>query len=141
MLISTSELSTALPTIEGIYVMVDKLKKHATAKLATQTNLPMLNIYTNDSIHFKTQVALPVDKKLPDEKDILYRWMLGGGNLLISEVKGGYYNINKGFEAMELYVQDHNRVAPAISFQQLVTDRRLERDTTKWVTRLCWPVM
>jgi hypothetical protein len=38
-------------------------------------------------------------------------------------------------------VQDHQRVAPAIPFQSLVTDRTKQPDTSKWVTRLYWPIM
>ena len=67
--------------------------------------------------------------------------MLGGGNILVTDVKGGPYNIAKAFEAVEKYTEDHNRMAPAIHFQSLVTDRRQERDTSKWITRIYWPVM
>lgn len=141
MLISTSVQTNKFPDNEIIYSMIEKLKNHAKANAALQTNPPMLNIYTTDSIHYKTQVALPLNKKLSDQKDIVYRWMLGGGNILISEVKGGYNTINRGFSSMENYVKDHERVAPAIPFQQLIIDRRIESDSSKWVTRLCWPVM
>lgn len=141
MLISTSVQTNAFPDNLIIYNMIEKLKNHAKANDALQTNPPMLNIYTTDSIHYKTQVALPLNKKLSDQKDIVYRWMLGGGNILISEVTGGYYTINRGFYAMENYVKDHERIAPAIPFQQLITSRVIESDTSKWVTRLCWPVM
>ena len=141
MLISTYVQTNTFPDSQIIYSMIEKLINHAKANDALQTNPPMLNIFTTDSIHYKTQVALPLNKKLRDENDIVYRWMLGGGNILISEVKGGYIAINRGFSAMENYVKDHERVAPAIPFQQLITNRQLEPDTSKWITRLFWPVM
>ena len=141
MLISTSVLLNIYPTTADIYSMIDKLKSFAKANYAKEAGYPMLNIYKTDSIHYKAQVALPIDKKLQDKGDIHYRQMLGGGNILISEVKGGTYNINKCLGEMEKYVEEHGFVAPAIPFQSLVTDRRVESDTSKWVTKLYWPVM
>jgi hypothetical protein len=140
-LISTSATTKGYPSTNSIYLMIDELKAFAKKNGAKQTGRPMLNVTTTDSITFFNKVALPVDKKLKDEGKILYRWMLGGGNILVAEVKGGPYTIQKGFEAIEKYTEDHNRIAPAIYFQSLVTDRRQEPDSSKWITKLYWPVM
>lgn len=140
-LISTSASSKGFPTIEHIYALIEKLQMFALQKGAKQTGLPMLNIHTSDSINFVTRVALPVNKKLKDEGDVVYRWMLGGGNILVTEVIGGPFNITKAFKELENYVIDNRRVSPAIPFQSLVTDRRKETDTSKWITRIYWPVM
>jgi hypothetical protein len=101
----------------------------------------MLNIYKNSDSSYLARVALPVDKKLNDSGNIQYRWMLKGGNILITEVKGGPHQIEKAFGEMANYVEDHGRTAPAIPFQSLVTDRRIEPDTNKWITKVYWPVM
>ncbi|HZH63621.1 MAG TPA: GyrI-like domain-containing protein, partial [Flavisolibacter sp.] len=140
-LISTSTTTSGYPSADRIYSLIDKLQAFAQTKGAKQTGQPMLNINTPDSISYRVQVALPVDKKLKDEGDIFYRWMLGGGNILVMEVKGGYATINKAFMEMENYVRDFSRTAPAIPFQSLITDRRKEPDTGKWVTKLYWPVI
>ena len=140
-LISIFTTTKEQPTVELIYKLIDQLKAFAQAKGAHQTGLPMLNVTTIDSITYLTKVALPIDKKLKDEGKIVYRWMLGGGNILVAEVKGGPHTIKRGFEIVEKYTEDHNRLAPAIPFQSMVTDRRLEPDTGKWVTRIYWPVM
>jgi hypothetical protein len=140
-LISTSLTTKSLPSVENIYGLVDQLQAFAQKNGAEQTGLPMLNISTADSISYLTKVALPVNKKLKDEGQIVYRWMLGGGNILVAEVKGGPHTIKKGFDIIEKYTEDHNRVSPAIPFQSMVTDRRREPDTSKWVTKIYWPVM
>ena len=49
--------------------------------------------------------------------------------------------IQKAYDQIQHYISDHNRVAPAISFESLVTDRRQEPDSSKWVTRIYYPVM
>lgn len=139
-LISTSGTSQVYPTTESIYGLVNKLKSYAEKNGAKQTGFPMMNIYKADSL-YNIKVALPVDKKLKDEGKIVYRWMLGGGNILVTEVRGGLYTINKAFAEMENYVRDFRRTAPAIPFQSLVTDRSKEPDTSKWVTKVYWPVM
>ena len=67
--------------------------------------------------------------------------MLGGGNILITEVKGGSNKINNAYKQIRNYISDYNRIAPAIPFESLVTDRSKEPDSSKWVTRIYYPVM
>lgn len=140
-LISTTAVSKSYPDVASIYVLVDKLKAHADRNGAKQTGLPMLNINTNDSITYLTRVALPVDRNLQDDGAIVFRRMLGGGNIIVTDVKGGPHSISKAFVEMENYLEDFHRASPAIPFQSLVTDRRQEPDTSKWITKIYWPVM
>lgn len=140
-LIATTVETEGYPSAQTIYGLVDKLQAYAVQKGAQQTGLPMLNVFTQDSVRFKTQVAVPVNKKLPDQGGIGYRWMLGGGNILVAEVTGGPHTINNAFAQMDLYIQDNRRTPPAIAFQSLVTNRRQQPDTARWVTKLYWPVM
>lgn len=129
------------PAAEDIYSLVDELKAYIQKEGAKETGLPMLNIFTNDSVNYMLKVAIPVDRKLPPSGNMSYKWMLGGGNILITEVKGGQQEIEKAYKQIQLYIADYNRVAPAIPFESLVTDRRQEKDSTKWVTRIYYPVM
>jgi hypothetical protein len=140
-LISTSATVDRYPSPALIYTLLEKLNAYAVQKGAWQTGLPMLNITEKTNEGYLTKVALPVNKKLPDTNDIQYRWMLGGGNILVTEVRGGPHTIQQAFTTMEQYADDFNRVAPAIPFQSLITDRRVEADTAKWLTKVYWPVM
>ncbi len=140
-LISTSLVTKGYPSVKDIYGLVDQLKSFAARNDAEPTKPPMLNINTTDSITFTTKVAVPVNKKLKNEGAIQYRWMMNGGRILSAEVTGGPSTINKAFEQMENYITDFHRTAPAIPFQSLITDRSKEPDTSKWVTKLYWPVM
>jgi hypothetical protein len=137
----TSFSSKEYPSTALVYGHIDRLQQYIRSNNAQSTGYPMLNLYRgNDSTYF-AKVALPVDKKLGNSGDIQYRWMLKGGNILVTEVVGGPHKIEAAFQEMENYVQDHQRVAPAIPFQSLVTDRTKQPDTSKWMTRLYWPVM
>jgi len=140
-LISTNGLTNGYPQPDYIYGLIDQLHQYAQAHGAQVTDYPMLNVYTQDSISFLTRVALPVDKKLPSSGTIEYKWMLGGGNILVADVKGGPASVNWAIHQMENYISDYDRVPPAIPFQSLVTDRSKEKDTSRWVTRVYYPVM
>lgn len=140
-LLFTSASTKSFPGTEFIYNLIDKLTAYATSHSAKITGYPMLNISTADSTEFLTKVALPVDKKLNSSGNISYRWMLGGGNILVTEVKGGPSAISKATKKLEEYIADHRYVSPAIPFQSLVTDRLKVKDTSRWVTKIYYPIM
>lgn len=145
MLISTIIHSTSAPSTDTIYHLIGLLTDFAEKKGAKQTGFPMLNtmrlIREDKSVHYRTQVALPIDKKVEAEGNIVYRRMLGKGKILMAEVKGGPHTVETAFEKMQAFVEDHQHVAPAIPFESLITDRRQEQDTGKWITKIYWPVM
>ncbi len=141
LLIFTEASSKGFPTTEFIYSQIDQLRKYIVDQSAKETGFPMLNINTTDSINYLTKVAIPVNKRLKSSGNISFRWMLGGGNILVTEIKGGPASIDKAFKEMENYVSDYRRTAPAIPFQSLVTDRTKEPDTSKWITKIFYPVM
>lgn len=141
LLVSTFANTKNAPATQDVYALVDKLQAFVKKNGAAQTAPPMLNVFRNADSGYTTRVALPVNKRLANEGDIQFKWMLGNGNILFTEIKGGPAQIQNGFAQMQNYVEDHMRTAPAIEFQSLVTDRRAEPDTGKWITKLYWPVM
>lgn len=140
-LITTGAYSKEYPNTEFIYTLVDKLKDHAAANGAKEAGYPMLNIEKTDSTDYNVRVAIPLDKVLPDAPGINSKRMLGLGNILVTEVTGGIYQTAKAFKQISYYASDYQRVPPAIPFYSLITDRRKETDTTKWITRIYFPVM
>jgi hypothetical protein len=140
-LIATSGKCKGYPANQFIYTLIDKLRKYATENVAKESSYPMLNVSTNDSINFDVKVAIPVDKLLPSSGDILQKRMLGRGKILVTEVKGGIGIAAKAFEQTLQYGNDYQRSSPAIPFYSLITDRTKETDTTKWVTKIYYPVM
>lgn len=140
-LVSTSAITKSYPDMKTVYGLIDKIKTYIQNKQAKELAPPMLNIYKNTDSSYLARVAIPTDKKLSDAGDVHYRWMLQGGNILVAEVKGGPHQIEGAFAQMANYIEDHHRTAPAIPFQSLITDRRQEPDTNKWITKLYWPVM
>jgi len=140
-LVSTSGSSIGFPTTQKIYLLVEQLRQYINSQKATATNAPMLNIFTKDSINYTVKVAIPTSRRLPSSGKIEYKWMLGGGNILTADIKGPQKAIDSAFIIVENYIHDHQLKAPAIPFYSLITDRLAEKDSTKWVTRIYYPIM
>ncbi len=136
--VSTRVVFNHFPTTEEVYSMIDKLHKHVTKFNGKEAGHPMLNIDSSGK-DYEVMVAIATEKLLPEEGDVKLKRMIQG-NILIAEVTGGPNSIKKGMSQMHEYVRDHQRTAPAIPFQLLITDRSKEKDTSKWLTELHYPV-
>ncbi|MGC4102188.1 hypothetical protein [Ferruginibacter sp.] len=141
LLISTRSSSIGEPSVAAIYSQVKKLEDYAMSQHASATNSPMLNVQQIDAAHYEFMVGLPVSKAVPETGDIHIKMMPPGGKMLISDIKGGPYAIRHAMKQLEIYREDARRTSPAIPFQLLITNRAVEADTTKWITRLYYPVM
>lgn len=128
------------PTTSEIYDQIQKLKQYIMAQGAKETNYPMLHVLKTDSNRFETMVAIPVDKKIRDNGDFVYKRMVPG-NILVAKVQGGQHSIEKAFNELEIYVKENELVPPAIPFESLETNRLKEPDTTKWITRIYFPIL
>jgi hypothetical protein len=141
LLISTKSSSNHEPGVNEVYGQVKKLQDYAASQNAAATNSPMLNIQQIDSNHFEFMVGLPVNKKITETADIHIKLMPPGGKMLITEIKGGPYTIRNSMKLFDIYKQDAKKTSPAIPFELLITNRAAEPDTSKWITRLYYPVM
>ena len=141
LLISTRTTSNGEPGVAAIYSQIKKLEDYARSQNAAATNSPMLNIQKIDAMHFEFMVGLPINKAIAETGDILIKKMPYKGNMLITEIKGGPGAIKNGLTQMDSYRTDSKRTSPAIPFELLITNRVTEPDTSKWVTRLYYPVM
>ena len=139
LLISTKKIFAAYPTVEQVYELVNDLKKYIILNAALQTNPPMLHV-VQDSNVFKTMVAIPINKTLQNTERFIIKKMVAG-KILISEIKGGSGNAESGIKILESYMDDYHLTSPAISFQSLVTDRQVEKDSSKWITKIYYPIM
>jgi effector-binding domain-containing protein len=139
-LVSTKKMLSRKPSQETVVAMIQELKNYAQTTGAKQTGFPMLNVTVLDSTHFQTMVALPVDKQIPETAIFSWKRMVAG-KILIGEIKGGSDKAEAAMKQMQLYVQDYHITSPAIPFYSFVTDRAIEKDSTKWITQIYYPVM
>ncbi|TKK70201.1 hypothetical protein FC093_05480 [Ilyomonas limi] len=140
-IISTKILSNAYPSTVQVYALVQNLKRYIAQQGAHATNYPMLNVRKTDS-GFVTMVGIPTNKKLP-AKGAFYpkRFIPYKNKILTVQVIGGTSSVLDAYRQIELYMQDHSLDAPVIPFELMITDRSKEADTTKWVTRIFYPIV
>ncbi len=138
LLISTKFNTQQYPSTTEIYAAINKLKKYVANEGATETNSPMLNILP-DSTEYRTMVAIPIDKNIPEKNDYKIKRMVPG-KILVTEVKGGEAIAKEALKQLNFFIIDNQISSPAIPFESLVTDRSVEKDTSKWITKIYYPV-
>ena len=137
-LITKKFISNAYPTTSEIYATIKDLRTYISREGARETNPPMLNI-AREGINFRTMIALPISNEVAGKNDFVLKRMVPG-KILVAEVKGGRYSTNEALHQMDLYLIDHNLSSPAIPFQSLITDRSQQPDTTRWTTKVYYPI-
>ena len=131
--------TAGFPETAVVYDEIGRLEKHLEQYGATATNMPMLHIKKSETGGYDIMAAIPINKEVPVSKGIEIK-RLFPGNTLISVVKGGYATVEKAEAAFERYKTDYTFVSPAIPFQSLVTNRMAVADSSKWITKLYYPI-
>jgi hypothetical protein len=138
-LMFTEYNSEQYPSTRKIYSLIDGIKNYIASNHAEETNYPMLNVTNSDSGYYKVKVAIPVNKEIPQNRTYTMRRMVPG-KILVGQVMGGSYRAREALRELGLYIADYEYSSPAIPFQSLVTNRMEEPDSTKWVTRVYYPI-
>lgn len=140
-LISTRKSFDHYPDEFETEALIQKLRAYIKAGNAKEMNYPMLNVKQLDEKHFEAMVAIATDKRLPDNNDFATKMVVKNGNLLEAEITGGHARIRHAFIEYENLIEEYNKTPPAIPYQLIITDRTKERDTNKWVTKICYPIL
>lgn len=130
---------SAPPTTEQLYGLFQELRAYGSHHGVVRTGYPMVNVTQTSRDQFLVNAALPIDRKIPATPDFLSRSLVHG-KYLMTEVKGGTWTIGEAFRSMQNYVDDHQRTSMAIPFQSLITDRSQEVDTSRWETKIYFPI-
>jgi hypothetical protein len=137
--ISTKKEFNRIPTTEDIYSAVDELNQYIQSNKAKAVNTPIYNVFTLDDIHYQLMVAIATDKPLPTNDKYSFKEMVRG-KIIIGKAIGSSTAVAQCLKQVEYFVKDYGRSSPAIQFNRLITDRRKEIDSTKWITTVNYPV-
>jgi hypothetical protein len=140
-IITTKIKTEQAPTVENIYKQINNLKVYSASQNAQIKNTPMLYSKKIDGKHYESMIGIPVNKSLKEIKDYTIKRMPFSGNMFVAEIKGGPTTIKRGIEQLTNYLNDTKRPSPAIPFEMIITDRLQQPDTSKWITKLYYPVM
>ena len=139
-ILATNTVTQQYPETEKVYELIGKLKQEIRKQHASETGSPMLNVYQTDSKKYEVMVGIPVTTAFHPPENMLINKMVLGGNMLETSVKGGVNTVHNAFNQLEKYKKDHNLISPAMPYESLITDRSKETDTTKWVTKIYYPI-
>ena len=141
-LLATKFSSTVYPSTNLIYQKIDSLRKYIAGQNASETNPPMLSINSIDSAWHNVMIAIPISKRITAGENMFISMMVPmEGRFLETQVTGGPLTLQKAHEAVSTFMSDRMLTPPAIPFEILVTDRRNEPDTAKWMTKIFYPTM
>ena len=138
-LVATRRNFSHYPSTQEIYSLIEKLNNYIKTRNVSETNFPMLNIHQADSNLYNVMVAIPISRSLIGKDNIELKRMIPG-KIIWGEVKGGPYSVEAAIKKLENFRIDYHLTSPAIPFASLVTDRMKEPDTTKWITRVYYPI-
>jgi hypothetical protein len=140
-LLVASQIFTAdTPSVSEVYVLINRLKEYIKNEGAQETGFPMLHTRpAEENKLLETMVAIPINKPIKETNTFFKRTMVPG-NLLVTETWGGPHAIRYAYMQLENYLSDYHMESPAKPFQSLITNRQSEPDTSKWVTKLYYPV-
>lgn len=138
-LMVTETSFTDYPSTIEIYNLISKLRIGLISQGGKEIDYPMVNVTKADSNLYNVMVAVPTDKKLQRKGNIYYKHTYPG-RILVTEITGGPATIKEALKQMHIYIQDYQLVSPAIPYESLITDRISEPDTSKWVSKIYYPI-
>lgn len=140
-LITTKFSSKTMPTNDQVYTQAEALLKYITPFQKRAINNPMVTVLENPTKDYTVMVGISINGSIPETANYRIKKMPVNGKMFVADVIGGPTKISNGYAALKNYLLDSKRPSPAVPFELLVTDRRKITDTTKWQTRLYYPVM
>ena len=133
--VKTEIVSFSYPDTAEIYRAIRSIRSYISHQKAKETGYPMMNVVKVKDGSFKTMIAIPCDRMLAKTENFLSLRFVPW-KVLTGEVHGGTSVAEEAMRQLRFYLDDHQKTAMAIPFQSLVTERNLEPDTSRWVTRV-----
>jgi predicted transcriptional regulator YdeE len=127
------------PSTEELYGFIKKIQNYTAKNGVQQSGSPIFNVTQMDNNRFQLMAGIPVNQLLKEADGFSTKNMVKG-SFMISEVTGGNHTIEKASQSLQQYFQDYRKTSMAMNFTMLVTDRILQPDSSKWITKLYRPV-
>jgi hypothetical protein len=137
--VAIDQTLTDTPSLVQIYQMVDQLAAFINTQKGKAIGDPMVNITRADANEIYIQVAIPIERDISVNGPFSIKKMVLG-NLLSVKVQGDQAKVNEAFEATKQYITDKQKYSPAIPFIIYNTNRLLEKDASRWVSTISYPI-
>jgi hypothetical protein len=137
--VALDQTLTDTPSLVQIYQMVDQLAAFIITQKGKAVGDPMVNITRVEAKEVYIQVAIPLERDIPVNGAFSIKKMVLG-NLLSVKVQGDQAKVNEAFEATKQYITDKQKYSPAIPFIIYNTNRLLEKDSSRWISTISYPI-
>jgi predicted transcriptional regulator YdeE len=127
------------PITSDIYQLIKKIQQYAAEKGVKQSGSPIYNVTEMDKDKYQLMAAIPIHQIVPEEKGFTIKKMVQG-SFMSADVMGGEHTVAKASERLHEFFNDFHKTSMAMNFNMLITDRTLQPDTSRWVTKLYMPV-
>jgi effector-binding domain-containing protein len=129
---------TKPPFETSICKMMFSLRKLVNSAGVLITDSAMMIRPEEDSGNYKLMVGVPVNKNPVDNRIVIKKMI--PGKLLTGMVTGGTDAISTGYVQIKKYINDRNIEVAALPYEIPLTNRCAEKDTSKWITKICYPI-
>jgi hypothetical protein len=140
LMVSARFTSPDYPTTAQLYGYFDTLKQSVIKQKASPVGFPIMNLRKMPDGSYETQTGMPTNRLLKNDGKILALRM-PPGLFMTADIRGGAYTVDEGMRQLDLFIQEYTRIKIATGFQILITNRRSEPDTTKWITKIKIPIV
>lgn len=138
-LITTNKNFADTPTTSQIYQLVALLKIQIDQNKGVIQGDPMINISKLGVKDVFVQIALPLANTIQVDPNFMIKKMVLG-HILTAKVTGDNKIVYNAFNEVQNYVHDHHKEMPAIPFITFNTNRLIEKDSSKWVSTIYYPI-
>lgn len=85
------------------------------------------------------EVGFPVEDEIEDQGRIYYT-TIPAGNIVTVYHYGSYDSMEPAWLRIDEYIKENEKVVIGAPWEVYLTDPNVEKDTSKWVTQICYPV-
>lgn len=137
--VSAKTQTGTYPSLKDIYTLLGKINGYLARNNSPATGSPIYNITQMEQNRYQLMAAVPTDRMLKETDGFAMKNMIKG-SFIVTEAVGGEKEVSNAWQNLRQYFQDYRKTSMAMNFTMLVTDRMLQPDSSKWVTKLYMPV-
>lgn len=126
------------PTTVMICELIERLQQELYKSALKNTGTIMLS-HRYEGGRYIVMAGSPILERPPSPSTLKIK-KINPSKLLFGIVQGGPSSIQQGYMNLKRYIMDRNIEEAAISYEIPLTNRCTEKDTSKWRTKICYPV-
>jgi len=127
------------PSQHDIYNLIKQIEGYIKTQGSKPSGSSIYNVSQLTENQYQLMAGVPISMRIKENKPFEIKYMVPG-SFLVTEVVGGEYSVQHSARQLKQYFQDYKKTSMAMSFTMLVTDRSLQPDSSRWITRLYEPV-